>query len=273
MVSTVQDETQIGRIAPERHAARSPTGVAFDAVYNVLYWPYLLSSCVLLFLPAVLIWAASLRDERRRLLHQYTCLWASHYLALAPRAGVKVEGLEQARESQPCIFVSNHQSMVDILAVFATRLPFLWVSKIENFYAPFLGWNMIFNRYIPLRRGHLPSIMRMVRTCNRRLREGHNLFVFPEGTRSPDGELKHFYPGAFRLAARNRVPVVPVIIEGTGDILPKNSFRIRPRPVHVRILAPVHPDTCGNDHRALHDRVRAMMQRELDRLRGRVADE
>jgi len=248
--------------------AEPPTGLLLG-VYNLFYWPYLLATCALFFVPALVIFAVTAPfDSRRRALHWYTCIWGAHYLAWAPLAGVRVEGLERAKASGPCIYVSNHQSMVDVLAVFAMRTPFLWVSKIENFYVPFLGWNMWLNGYVPIRRGYLPSIMRMVRMCHRKLREGHSLFVFPEGTRSTTGELIRFYPGAFRLAVRNKVPIVPVIIDGTQDILPKSQLFIRPRPVLLRILEPIHPESVGNDHRQLLEVVRTRMQRELHAIRG-----
>src|SRR5262249_3987652 len=139
--------------------------------------------------------------------------------------------------------------------------------KIENFYVPFLGWNMWLNNYVPLRRGYLPSIMRMVRTCQRRIKEGHCLFVFPEGTRSPDGNLIRFYPGAFRLAVRNRVPIVPVVIDGTQVILPKKQLFIRPRPVIMRILPAMYPSAAG-DHKQLLEQVKTRMQHELNVMRG-----
>lgn len=237
-------------------------------LYNAFYWPYLLTTVVAYFVPAVAIYVLTLPwDKRRKLLHAYTCLWGGHYLAWAPFAGVELEGRERALAAQPCIYVSNHQSMVDILAVLATRLPFLWVSKIENFYMPFLGWNMWLNRYVALKRGYLPSIMRMVRTCNRRLAEGYNLFIFPEGTRSSSGNLIDFYSGAFRLASRNNVPIVPLVVEGTRDILPKHRLRISPRRVHVRVLRPFHPEAYAHDHRALRDAVRDAMARELEAMR------
>ena len=245
-----------------------PPALPTLVVYNLLYWPYLLATAVLLFVPAALIFAVTFPDPRRRWLHAYTCLWASHYLAWAPLAGVGVRGREHIPADRPCIYVSNHQSMVDILAVFALRRPFLWVSKIENFLVPFLGWNMFFNRYIPLRRGYLPSIMRMVRTCNARIAEGHCLFVFPEGTRSVDGEIATFHRGAFFLAARNRVPVVPVLLHGTREILAKHSFGIRPRPVVMSILPPIDPSSTSYDDRALSDRVSEAMIAELARLRA-----
>jgi 1-acyl-sn-glycerol-3-phosphate acyltransferase len=243
-------------------------GAVVLAIYNALYWPYLFLSCAVLFVPALLIFLVTPWDRRRRALASFTSWWGAHYLTAAPLAGVTVEGLENAPRERACVYVSNHQSMVDILALFATRVPFKWVSKVENFYAPFLGWNMMLNGYVPLKRGHLPSIMRMVRTCLRRLRDGHSLFVFPEGTRSPDGEIGPFYRGAFVIAAKNRAPVVPMIIEGTGDILPKGTFTIRPRPVLVRVLAPVDPETVGFDAKRLHAVVRERMLEAQAIIRG-----
>lgn len=254
----------IAGTAPVRE---EPRPVTFGLIlYNIVYWPYLLGTCAVLFVPALLIFIVTAPfDRKRRALHAFTCVWGAHYLAWAPFAGVNVEG---KGPDGPCIFVSNHQSMVDILAVFATRLSFLWVSKVENFYVPFLGWNMWLNGYVPLKRGHLPSIMRMVRTCHRRLRDGHNLFVFPEGTRSPNGDLIRFYPGAFRLAVRFQVPVVPVVIEGTRDILAKGRLLIRPRPVTIRVLPAIYPSDTGNDHKELLSVTRDRMQKALAEIRA-----
>ena len=236
-------------------------------LYNLLYWPYLLVSCSVLFFPALALWALTFWDPKRRWLAKFTSVWGAHYLAWAPFASVQVEGLEHADPNRPCVYVVNHQSMVDILAVFATRLPYLWVSKVENFYAPFLGWNMWLNGYVPLKRGYLPSILRMVRSCLRKLEAGHSLCVFPEGTRSPDGNLIDFYRGAFWVACKQRVPIVPIIVEGTGAILRKRSMQIRPQPTLVRVLEAIEPAEVGYQDRALRDAVRARMERELRSIR------
>jgi 1-acyl-sn-glycerol-3-phosphate acyltransferase len=246
--------------APAR-ARHVPRSRAFLTVYNAFYWPYLLGTVIIYFLPAFAIFLTTFFwDRKRKWLHAYSAIWGGHYLAWAPFAGVAIRDRERGLVSGGCIYVSNHQSMVDILAVYATRYSFLWVSKVENFYVPFLGWNMWMNRYVALRRGHLPSIMRMVRTCHRRLAEGENLFIFPEGTRSPDGELIPFYSGAFRLAARFRVPIVPIVLDGTNRILSKHSVHIDPQLVIVQVLDPIHPESVGYDHKKLHDVVRAAMQ-------------
>jgi 1-acyl-sn-glycerol-3-phosphate acyltransferase len=128
---------------------------------------------------------------------------------------------------------------------------------------------MWLNNYVPLKRGYLPSIMRMYRTCLRRLSEGHSLFVFPEGTRSESGRLKDFYPGAFRIAVRSSVPIVPIVLEGTRDILPKGRLRVQPLPVWVKVLEPVHPREVGYDWKRLAELVR---QRMLEGHRRLVSD-
>src|SRR3954452_8987833 len=133
-----------------RMASRSSLGPLGLRVYNAFYWPYLAVTCVLFFVPAVVVWALTLPDPKKRALHQFTSFWGAHYLAWAPFASVRVEHRERGLGAGPCIYVSNHQSMVDILAVSATSLPYRWVSKRANFFAPFLGWTMWLNGYVPL---------------------------------------------------------------------------------------------------------------------------
>jgi 1-acyl-sn-glycerol-3-phosphate acyltransferase len=228
----------------------------------------------MMFVPACLIWAfTSPFDPKRSLLGKFTRLWGAHYLASVPFASVTILNAERGRGLGPAIYVSNHLSLADVLALFKLNYPFLWVSKVENFYAPFLGWNMWLNNYVALKRGHLPSIMRMYRTCMKRLGEGHSLFIFPEGTRSTDGELADFYAGAFRMAIRSRVPVVPIVIEGTRDILPKGRLRVKPLPVWVQVLEPIDGADAGQDWKLLRELTKARMQHgqlELRRNLGRL---
>jgi 1-acyl-sn-glycerol-3-phosphate acyltransferase len=100
------------------------------------------------------------------------------------------------------------------------------------------------------------------------LRSGQALCVFPEGTRSPDGQLIPFYRGAFWLAARAGVPIVPLVIDGTQEVIAKHRARIVPLPVDVHILPPVYASETGGDTRAFRDLVRQRMSEELARMRG-----
>lgn len=238
------------------------------AAFNAVFWPYLLTSSALSLVPTLGCYALSAFDKEKNLLRRFTEEWGAHYLERAPWAGVTVIGRERAPIGKPAVYVANHESMVDILAIMSARLPALWVSKVENFYAPVLGWNMYLNGYVPVRRGYLPSIMKMVRGCFRLLADGRSLIVFPEGTRTEDGNLRPFYRGAFVLATRAKVPIVPIVLDGTRDVLRKGSFTVRPRHVTVKILDPIDPKVVGYDSRRLRDMTRSLMVEELATLRG-----
>ena len=108
----------------------------------------------------------------------------------------------------------------------------------------------------------------MLRTCESRLHEGSSLCVFREGTRSNDGEIQRFFRGASWIAARNRVPMVPMVVDGTGAILPKGSLTVSPQPVRVRVLEPIFPEQFGFDDRRLRDAVFERMSAELAALRA-----
>lgn len=130
--------------------------------------------------------------------------------------------------------VSNHQSQLDILAAFSLFFPFKWVSKTEVFRVPLIGWNMMLNRYIRLKRGDKESIKKMMADCEKSIAQGNSIYFFPEGTRSASGILKPFKPGAFILALKMKMPILPIAINGTKNALPKHSLNFHGRH-HIRI--------------------------------------
>jgi 1-acyl-sn-glycerol-3-phosphate acyltransferase len=139
------------------------------------------------------------------------------------------------------------------------------VSKIENFRVPVIGWNMSLNRYIKLRRGDRKSVVQMMQRCRETLAEGSSLMFFPEGTRSQDGRLRAFKPGAFELAQTARVPIVPIILTGSGDALPKRGFVLRGKSeIRLRVLEPIPwSDFRDEPLDELTARMRALFAREL----------
>jgi 1-acyl-sn-glycerol-3-phosphate acyltransferase len=207
-------------------------------VLSLLFWTFLTVSSILLFPVAVLIWAVTAAFDRRLVvLHRFTCFWASLYTWLNPAWPVTVEGREKIRDDRAYVIVANHQSLIDIFVLFRIFRHFKWVSKIENFRVPCIGWNMRLNRYIELRRGDHESVLRMMQACERTLGEGNSIMMFPEGTRSQDGRLRAFKSGAFSLALSTRSPLLPIILEGTGNALPKRGFVLRGRhPIRLRVL-------------------------------------
>jgi len=206
--------------------------------FSLVFWVFLTLTSILLYPVALLIWAITLPFDRRKfLLHKFTCFWASLYSWLNPAWPVTVEGRERIRRGEAYVMVANHLSLLDILVIFRLFSHFKWVSKIENFRVPFIGWNMSLNRYIKLRRGNRESVAKMMRACERTLAEGNSIMMFPEGTRSPTGEMRDFKPGAFELALKSRRPILPIAIQGTADALPKRGFVLRGRhPIRITIL-------------------------------------
>lgn len=234
-------------------------------IYSTLFWAFILFSSIVLFPVALLIWAATvLFDKRLVLLHRFTCFWASIYTWFSPVWRVTIEGRDKIRSGVAYVMVANHQSLLDILVLFRLFKHFKWVSKIENFRVPLIGWNMSLNRYIKLRRGDKDSVDRMMRACEQTLGQGNPIMMFPEGTRSFDGKLKPFKHGAFTLAQRVRVPLLPIVIQGTSEALPKRGFVLRGRhAIHVRILDEIAYETFAD----------APVDSVISRVRGVIATE
>jgi 1-acyl-sn-glycerol-3-phosphate acyltransferase len=187
-------------------------------------------SSVLFFSIALGIWILTRWWDRRLVaLHQFTSFWACFYLWCMPAWRLRILGRERIRRDGVYIIVSNHQSQLDILLAFRLFFPFKWVSKIEVFRLPLIGWNMYLNRYIPLKRGDKESIARMLTRCEAALAEGSSLYLFPEGTRSTSTKLRPFKPGAFLLAHKMKLPILAVAINGTRRALPKYSLNFHGR--------------------------------------------
>ncbi|MFN8544088.1 MAG: lysophospholipid acyltransferase family protein [Candidatus Binatia bacterium] len=235
-------------------------------VVSAIFWAFLTLSSAALFPVAVVIWALTVSVDRRLvLLHRFTCFWASLYTWLNPAWPVRIEGRRRICPGDVYVMVANHQSFLDILVLFRLFVHFKWVSKIENFRVPCIGWNMSLNRYIKLRRGDRRSVAEMMAACEQALAGGSSVMMFPEGTRSVDGRLKPFKPGAFALALRARVPLLPIVVEGTANALPKRGFVLRGRhPIRVRVLAPIPYSTfAGDSAEALATRVHDLFAAEL----------
>ncbi len=176
-------------------------------------------------------------------LHNYSRLWARVSLKLA---GVKltVTGQEHLQPNQAVIYMSNHQSNFDILALFA-GLPgqFRWLAKEELFQVPLFGLAMRRCGYIPLDRSNRKKAIHSMNEAACRIKNGTSVIIFPEGTRSADGELQDFKKGGFMLALKAQVPILPVTISGSYNVMSKNSARIHGGTIAVTILPAI--DSAG----------------------------
>ena len=159
-------------------------------------------------------------------------------------AGVHVEmvGLDQLDPSRSYIFMSNHVSNVDppILIPLIPKRTSVMVKK-ELFSYPILGRAMRMGSLVPVDRGNRDAGIAAVNAAKEVVQQGLNMTIFVEGKRSFDGKLLPFKKGPFYLAMECGVPVVPVTISGTHDIMPKTRFAIKPATVTVIFHPPIEP--------------------------------
>ena len=229
---------------------------------STLFWAFLALSSIALFPIALLVFLVTAPfDPRRRALHQFTCFWASLYSWFNPAWPVRIENRERIRAGETYVMVANHLSLLDILVLFRLFAHFKWVSKIENFRVPFIGWNMSLNRYVKLRRGDRASVVQMMKACRETLASGSSIMMFPEGTRSPDGRMRSFKTGAFELALECKRPILPIAIRGTSDALPKRGFVLQGRhPITISVLEEIpYESFAGESAEALTARVRTLI--------------
>ena len=238
---------------------------------SFLFWSYVLLSSIVLWVVAVIIFLVTFPfDRRRRLLHLFTSFWAYHYVFALPLWRARFEGKHRIDPKQTYIYCVNHQSLGDILIMFGLFRHYKWVSKRDIFRVPFIGWNMSMNGYVSLVRGDKASISMMMKDCRRHLTMGSSIMMFPESTRSTNGQIKQFKLGAFLLAKELNLPIMPVVIEGTRDALPKHGLLLEQRaelPIHIRILEPIPADVAESAE-ALSELVRNRMIEGLAELRS-----
>ncbi len=188
---------------------------------------------------------------------------------------VVLSGVENANPSQVYVIVSNHQSLADIPVITHLRVDTKWLAKAELFRVPLFGWMLRMAGDVPVERGDARKAAKAMLRCARYLRQGCSVVFFPEGTRSPDGALLPFNEGPFQLAIREQAPILPLVLDGSGDALPRNSWLFgETQVIRLRILTPV-PVAGWNVKQSaeLRDEVRGIIAGELEKMRsGSVAD-
>ncbi|KAK9818704.1 hypothetical protein WJX74_010425 [Apatococcus lobatus] len=170
-----------------------------------------------------------LLDRHRRLWqHFVNNIWAKVSTSLF--FPVKVDGREHLpRPDEPAVYVANHQSFMDIYSLFHLNRAFKFISKTSIFFFPIVGWSMFLTGHIKLNRTDRRSMMNCLLESQRLLKLGASVLFFPEGTRSTSGRLASFKKGAFSVAAKAQVPVVPITIVGTGKMMPnKQEYKLFP---------------------------------------------
>jgi 1-acyl-sn-glycerol-3-phosphate acyltransferase len=203
----------------------------------------------------------TLLPDREQKLHSFARLW-SRLIMKTILSPVKVTGLEKIDTSKPHVYAVNHASALDIPMLYA-YLPFLFriAFKSELLAYPIVGWHLKRSGQICINQQNPARSIGSVRAALKGLKAGIPLVIFPEGGRTPDGEIKPFLPGAFFLAIKAQLDIVPVALVGTFDLLPMNTYHVKCRPLEMRVGQPI--STAGLGLRDMEDvsrRVRKSME-------------
>ncbi len=181
-------------------------------------------------------------------------------------AGVKldVRGLRNIPNGRAAVFTPNHQSNCDSPAVVPILPPLLVMAKKEFFRVPVIGRAMRLRGFIPVDRKNREQSSEAVDRAAESLKAGHSFLVFPEGTRSPDGRLQAFKKGAFVMAIKAQVPVIPISISGASRIMQKGKLAIRSGVVCITIHQPIATDGLTiEDRDRLIEKVRSAIRSGL----------
>jgi 1-acyl-sn-glycerol-3-phosphate acyltransferase len=159
-----------------------------------------------------------------------------------------IEGREKAVPGETYVIISNHQSILDIIFINSLRYRYKWISKIEIMDKPLLGWYLRMAGYITVDRGDKESKEEMLAKSLDCLMNDTSIMLFPEGTRSVDGEIGFFKRGAFQLAINAKKPILPVVLDGAGKSLPKHGFIFHgSQKINLRVFDPVPFESFNTD--------------------------
>ena len=200
-------------------------------------------------------------DKSGRRLHWFSRAW-SWCIMKTIMSPVKVAGLDKIDTTKPHVYAVNHASAMDIPVLYV-YLPFQFriVFKKELLAYPIVGWQLKRSGQVCIDQQKPTNSIAAIRSAVKSLKAGMPLVIYPEGGRTPDGEIKPFLPGAFFLALKAQVDIVPVALIGTYELLPMDTYHIKCRPLEMRVGEPI--STVGltmRDLEAVSAKVRKAME-------------
>jgi 1-acyl-sn-glycerol-3-phosphate acyltransferase len=181
----------------------------------------------------------SLLGEKGRILHGFARFWSLLIMKII-RSPTTVIGLDKIDTSKPHVYAVNHASALDIPVLYV-YLPFQFriAFKKELLAYPIVGWHLKRSGQICVDQQNPAASIGSIRSALKSLKGGMPLVIFPEGGRTPDGQVKPFLPGALFLAIKAQVDIVPVALVGTYELLPMNTYHIKCRPLEMRVGQPI----------------------------------
>jgi len=223
-------------------------------IFDPLIWAYTL-------ILGTISLIVSFFDRKGRMQHNLARLW-SWLIMKTIFSPVTVTGVEKVAGSRPRVYAATHASALDIPILYV-NLPFQFriIFKSELLGYPFVGWHLRRSGQVCINQQNPAASIGSIKSALKSLRSGIPLVIFPEGGRSPNGEILPFLPGAFFLAIKAQADIIPIALKGTFDLLPMNTYHIKSRPLEMRVGEPI--STAGlslQDTEAVSAKVRAAIQ-------------
>lgn len=240
-------------------------------MFSILLYLYALVLCAFfMILSAVVLVICYPFDRRRYMVHLCSRALVRCFFFVPPRWSHRVIGWEKVDPKKPYVIVMNHNTLFDIPVLYFLRMEYRWVSKREVVKAPFFGQFLYLHGDILINRGRATQALEQLRREGKMwLGRGVSIAIFPEGTRSKTGEMGRFNPGAFDLALRNEVEVLPIVLHGTRTIIKSGSWLWNwKNRVTLQILDPITVEQLQERPlREISDETRTKMVETLEALK------
>ena len=195
------------------------------AIFTMFTWLEIFLLFILYFPVQAVVFVITFPfDRKRRIIHYIGSAFAQFALFISPVFRIKVTGKENIDRSRAHVVVMNHQSLLDILLSFILYYPCKMVGKKILSRVPFLGWELVIGGHLFVDRKNRKSQFEVIRKMEEMVENGDSLLVYPEGTRTKDGEIAEFKKGAFRSAVSTGTPILPVVLDGAYQALPKKGI-------------------------------------------------
>jgi 1-acyl-sn-glycerol-3-phosphate acyltransferase len=238
---------------------------------TIIYYLVVLASAMVLYvLSFIALVVCYPFDKKRVVVHRISKWITDVFFGLCPLMKREVIGMENIDHNKTYVMVLNHQSMVDILSIYNLPLVFKWVSKKEVYRIPIVGRLLFAHGDIVINRASAKEAMQLVHTKGKEwLAKGASVSIFPEGTRSKDGEIQNFKAGAFILAKDAGVAILPIVLDGTTSVIRKGWLMNWRNKITIRVLPAVPAEEVQNrDIKDVMAQVRGDMVATLAEIRA-----
>ncbi len=241
-------------------------------MFTLIFGLYTVVICTVMTLLSAVVFVVTVPfDKRRKIVHEVSRALVYMFVLVPPRWRRVVEGLENIEKGKSYVIVLNHQSMIDIMMLYLVPMTFRWVSKREAYKIPFIGPLLYMHGDITIDRKQGSKAMRKVMEQGKMwLGRGVSVSMFPEGTRSKDGEIHRFKAGAFALAKEAGVGILPIVMEGSTTLL-KPSMMVNWRNMFtIKVLPAISAEqVAATAQEELMEQVRETMIVALNDIRSK----